>query len=134
MEYFCTICSKEKRTDKESLPAVERYLSKRIWFVYQESQRLNIPMLILSGKYGLLPPTELIPWYDKKLKENRIIDLIPIVTKQITGHNISEIVFYCQPETNKDWLPYHKLLKLSCSLANVNIVYMYFDFTTKRNS
>lgn len=131
MEYLCTICSKEKRADKEALPALERYLSKRIWFVYQESLSLKKPMLILSGKYGLLYPTEPIPWYDQKLTEDGINDLMPIVTKQIYCKKISELLFYCKPETNIDWLPYHKLLKMSCSLANVRIAYNYLDCTNK---
>ncbi|NET55020.1 MAG: hypothetical protein F6K47_02080 [Symploca sp. SIO2E6] len=67
MEYICTTCSKDKRTDEVLLPASQRYISRRIKFVVNESIRLNKPLIILSGKYGLIDSELKIPWYDQKL-------------------------------------------------------------------
>lgn len=52
-EFLVTTCSKEKDLAPGLLPAIERYQHPRIQWVYLESQRLDLPMLILSGEFRL---------------------------------------------------------------------------------
>ena len=77
MRYLCTICSKKKRLEAELMPARLRYLSSRISLLIEQSQISGIPLLILSGRYGLLSPDEQIPWYDHLLLEDEVMTLVP---------------------------------------------------------
>ena len=79
MEYVCTTCSKAKKRDEKLLPAIQRYVSARIDFVSQESQRLGWPLLIFSGKYGLITADLPIPWYDQALVEEDVPTMIATV-------------------------------------------------------
>jgi hypothetical protein len=127
MEYLCTICCKDKRTDPELLPAIERYISERIQFVYQESLQSGTPMLIFSGKYGLLAPSDMIPWYDRKL----ILEAVPNITLVLSEHlrqkAVSRLIFYCHPKTDADWYPYHLALEGACAGQNTAIIYQFVD-------
>jgi hypothetical protein len=127
MEFLCTICCKDKRTDSGLLPAMDRYLSERIAFVYQESLRLRKPMLILSGKYGLLRPEDPIPWYDQKLVMEAVPKIIPIITAQLKEKGVIQITFYCHPKTDKNWYPYHAVLEQACQKQDVEISYQFLE-------
>jgi hypothetical protein len=127
MEYFCTICSKEKRDDPGLLPAIERYLNKRIEYVHNESLNANKAMVIFSGRYGLLSPFELIPWYDQKLTIETFQEIVPTLSNQIQQMRITHIVFYCKPKTDNDWYPYHIALEQSCISQHVLIAYHYLE-------
>jgi hypothetical protein len=125
VEYFCTICCKDKRTDPDPLPAIDRYLSERIAFVSGESFRLGKPMLILSGKYGLLRPEDPIPWYDQKLVMEGVPEIVPIITAQLREKEVTWVHFYCHPKTDLNWYPYHVALEQACFEQNVEISYQY---------
>ena len=121
VEALCTICCKEKRTDKDFLPAIERYLSDRIAFVHQESLRLGKPLLILSGKFGLLAPEDPIPWYDRKLTLAAVPEMIVLVSEQLKQRAVTRLTFYGHPRTDPDWLPYHQVLEQACHARNVQM-------------
>ncbi|NEP10318.1 MAG: hypothetical protein F6K14_08870 [Symploca sp. SIO2C1] len=123
MEYICTTCSKNKRKDKILLPATQRYISKRIKFVFNESRKLNKPFIILSGRYGLIDSEFKIPWYDQKLIPENVELLIPIVTKQLREKEVSKIMFYGKPRTIPDWKPYYDALEQSCNQLGISITY-----------
>jgi len=128
VEYLCTICCKDKRGDPGLLPAIERYRSERIAFVHQESQRLGKPMLILSGKYGLLRPEDPIPWYDQKLEMDAIPELVPVIGKQLKEQGVTRLKFYCHPKTDKNWYPYHIALEQACQKREIKIDFQFVDF------
>jgi len=127
VEYLCTICCKDKRTDPELLPAIDRYISERIQYVYQASLQSGRPMLIFSGKYGLLAPTDLIPWYDQKLTLEAVPDITPVLSGHLCQKTVSRLIFYCRPRTDVDWYPYHLALERACTSQNVAIIYRYVD-------
>jgi hypothetical protein len=121
MEFLCTICCKDKRADPGLLPAIDRYLSERIAFVHRESQRLGKPMLILSGKYGLLKPEEPIPWYDQKLEMEAVPGLVPVIAAQLAQYGVTRITFYCHPRTDPNWHPYIETLERACRACRVEL-------------
>jgi len=114
MDFLCTTCCKEKRTDPGLLPAVERYLSRRIAFVQAESRRLGLPLLIFSGKYGLLAPEDPIPWYDQRLTMEAVPALAPVLAAQLAERGARRITFYCRPATDAGWAPYYAALEEAC--------------------
>ena len=80
-------CSQKKRPTKELLPALERYDGPafRVLNKFQRSNSLSekLPdVYIMSAKYGLIPGSQLIPFYDQKLNLQRIKKLQePTLTK-----------------------------------------------------
>ena len=101
MEIYCTICSKEKRTNKELLKSIERYISERIKAIYNKSKKDNVEFRILSGKFGLLKPEEKIPWYDYKLIMKDVPRLNKIVKQQLFSQKINKIIFFARnPKKN----------------------------------
>lgn len=121
VEYLCTTCSKSKRRAAKSLPALERYFSRRLRWVWQESQRLQRPLLIFSGKYGLLKPHEKIPWYDHALQPAEVDDMIHKLIKQLTANRASQLTFYALPKNTRGWLPYYKAIEQACARLGIKL-------------
>jgi hypothetical protein len=121
MDFICTTCCKEKRTDDGLLPAVQRYTDDRISYVAQESKRLSQPLLILSGKYGLIKAETPISWYDQALLDEDVEDMVPHVATQLTHHRAATILFYAEPSIKDGWWPYHELLEQACRQADVEL-------------
>nr|DAE47697.1 MAG TPA: YaaA [Bacteriophage sp.] len=57
-------CSKEKNLDSGDLPVLERYLGDEIIRVKKLKEVLDFDLYILSAKYGLIPETSKVPYYD----------------------------------------------------------------------
>jgi hypothetical protein len=123
MEYLCTTCCKRKRRDEQPLPALERYLSRRIRFVWKESQRLNKPLLILSGKYGLLDPDGKIPWYDQTLRPALVDELAQKLVQQLRVRGVASVRFYALPRQTSGWRPYYEALEKACAPLGVSLRY-----------
>ncbi len=114
MEYVCTICAKRKRRTAGPLPAIDRYLNRRIRWVYTQSRRLARPMFILSGRFGLLAPDDRIPWYDHALTEADVTRLLPRVVQQLAAADATSLVFFARPRSTPGWKPYYELLERAC--------------------
>ena len=74
---YCTYCSADKNRARAPMPAVRRYLSKRIRTAHRMSRREGVSFAILSGEFGLLGPYEKIPYYDHLLRADAPKELIP---------------------------------------------------------
>ncbi len=121
MKCLCTTCCKRKRRDAQPLPARKRYLSRRIRFVLQESRRLKTPLLILSGKYGLLTPEQKIPWYDRALLANEVESLSRKLVQQLSRREVSSVVFYARPRKTAGWQPYYAALETACDRLKISL-------------
>jgi len=121
MEYLCTTCCKRKRRDEQPLPALERYLSRRIRFVWEESRRLNKPLLILSGKYGLVKPDEKIPWYDQALHSDGVEALAQKAAQQLWARGATSLRFYALPRNTRGWQPYYDVIEKTCAQLGLKL-------------
>ena len=72
MTFFCTYCSAKKDRSQGELAAIQRYQSLRINSVYLAAVSLGHNFFILSGKYGILEPSEPIPYYDHLLQSSEV--------------------------------------------------------------
>lgn len=70
---YVTYCSSKKKPTKESIPAIERYNSDRIRWVYNLSLKDDADFAILSGVFGLVFHDEKIPYYDLPMIEDEPI-------------------------------------------------------------
>lgn len=99
------------------MAAVDRYLSPRIRYVYDHSKATGLSFCILSGKYGLLSPESLIPWYDKKLENTDVAMMLPVISAQLTEQHIHKIHFYHRDLP--DWFPYITLIRKACENTGI---------------
>ena len=83
MKVLCTYCSAEKQTVVGNVPAISRYISKRIDRVAKQAEKENRPLFILSGKYGIIPAAHPIPYYDHLLTQEEVLAHAKKVASQI---------------------------------------------------
>ena len=126
MIIYCTLCCKKKSLDKRKIKSIKRYFSGRIIKIYQKSAIDRVGFRIFSGKYGLLKPEKKIFWYDKKFSQKKISEMAGLLEKQILKEKITRIVFFAyNPERNKGWHPYLKVLKIACRMVNTELKIRY---------
>lgn len=105
-------CSQNKLTDSKLLPAIERYdgpLFRVLRKFLREcpSQAAHVNTFILSAEYGLIPATESIFWYDRRLTSQRAVRLQPQVRRkleQVLNQERYKELFICMGQD------YHKVL------------------------
>ncbi|MBI4193116.1 MAG: hypothetical protein HY536_00635 [Candidatus Colwellbacteria bacterium] len=119
MEYICTICSRKKKRRPKLLPAIERYQSRRIRDVYYVSQILQKPFLILSGKFGFLLPTDLVPWYDELLTAEQVNRFVEKLITQAKEKKITDITWHAEPEIARGWGPYWQAIRMLCERTGI---------------
>jgi hypothetical protein len=120
LKYLITTCCKEKRTNTKLLPAIDRYLDPRIKHVFNIARDINAGFVILSGKYGLLKPEELIPYYDKVLTDKEVDEMVSKVTNQLRKLDVSELIVYgLDKNTFHGWRPYYTVLEKACTQLDI---------------
>lgn len=129
VEFLCTICCAEKRPDEEALPARERYLSPRIAQIVAESEESNRPLLILSGRFGLIGAQEQIPCYDEPLEAEKVSVIEPLVVRQLREHKAKRLLFVARPRTTPGWGPYFDLIEGACKTAGVSLSHVAYHQT-----
>jgi len=118
---FCTCCSNKKSPESGEIRAIRRYQSSRIKKVYDASTTLGLPFRVLSGKYGLVPPQQPIPWYDHLLTAPEVPGLVEIVVRQIRAAQITGFVYFTKPlAVNPDLVPYHDTLAAACRATSIS--------------
>lgn len=113
---FSTYCSADKRTTPGEIAAVERYKSGRIVSLYAAACAIDVPLFILSGKFGLISQSEPIPWYDHLLLPAEVEELSERVRSQIRSHEITSVVYFTVPLAEDTRLvPYHDVMADACN-------------------
>lgn len=118
---YCTICSKNKKTDKVLLPVKERYISGRIDRINELSESDKVPLVILSGEFGLLKPNEQIPYYNHLLESKEVAKLTKRVVRQLAELKVDEIVFFAKPK-KENWIPYYEVLENATDKLRIKLV------------
>ena len=122
LHYICTTCCKDKRTDEQPLPAIQRYRSARIDAIATLSKQLGKPLVILSGKYGLVDADQNIPWYDEILTTESLPHLMPIVCQQLVDLQISQLSFHAVAKEVPGMGPYHEVLEQACARQGIPLL------------
>lgn len=91
---YITYCSKEKNNSPHLLPSINRYVSTRIKKVYELSEKDSVEFRILSGKFGLLKESDLIPWYDHLLQINEVNAMVKKVATVLKKLGFSKVIFF----------------------------------------
>ncbi|NQY04736.1 MAG: hypothetical protein HRT68_00675 [Flavobacteriaceae bacterium] len=129
MKAYCTYCSAEKNDSEKAIPAIDLYNSHRISEVYKWSQEKGLGFLILSGKYGLVEPTERIHYYDHLLKPKEVEPHSDLLASQIKAMGITEIVFFMSRlEKDPNLQAYRDCITKACIKSNVALTINVIDF------
>ena len=117
---FCTYCSALKSETAGAIPAIQRYQSSRIERTYEAANLLGVGFYILSGEYGLLRPSEPIPWYDHLLLSDEVSSLVPIVVSQMRDFQIQHLLFMTRCVAQfSELVPYHDTVRAASEQAGV---------------
>ncbi|MDB4678143.1 hypothetical protein OAE93_00275 [bacterium] len=123
MKVLCTYCSAEKQTVVGNVPAISRYISKRIDRVAKQAEKENRPLFILSGKYGIIPAAHPIPYYDHLLTQEEVLAHAKKVASQIKEHGITHITFYTRSlQQDPNVAAYINCINQAAELVQVSLV------------
>ena len=123
MTVLCTYCSSDKDDTAESMPAIQRYRSRRIKAVYTAAATLGLDMMILSGKYGLLNADDPLPWYDHLLEAAEIPEHTVLIAEQLREGRIEQMIFFTRSLTSDpNAAPYQECLRQAASRAGVAVI------------
>ncbi len=91
---YITYCSRDKSIDSGEIPALERYLSERIGAVHTVALEGGADFRILSGKFGLVGPDEMIPWYDHLLTGEEVEGHVALIVPQLREIAPAHVLFF----------------------------------------
>ena len=124
MVYYCTYCSKSKVISKELTPAYLLYQSKRIKDLHINARKKGVQLLILSGKYGLIPAEKPIRYYDKLLLQNEINNHAELINSQLSKTSISKIIFFHKSiNLDPNLSNYLKCISIACKSSKIELIF-----------
>lgn len=121
MEVFCTYCSARKHNAPGLMPALDRYQSARIQRVAGLARTAAAPLLILSGKYGLLDSHDPVPWYNHVLAPEEVDDLSRVVAAQMQTRAVKSMRYFTEPLANPLLVPYADVVRKASPSAGVEL-------------
>jgi hypothetical protein len=120
MKVVLTICSKAKDSRVEDLPASKRYKSPRITEVGVIAKGKGLPLFILSGQYGLVAENEVVPYYDRLLTQDEVVEMAALVARQTKHIGITEIEFYAKAKQGS-WTSYYEVIERMAREQGINL-------------
>lgn len=125
---YVTYCSAEKNPIEKEIKAIDRYRSERINYVRALAKQDKADFMILSGKFGLLQPTDQIPNYNHLLKAFETTRLSKTVARQMKNLKGKSIVMYSHwMDRDINVAPYIETLTDACELAKISFDLVVFD-------
>ena len=125
MTVFCTTCSAKKDRSPGKLPAIQLYRSHQINSVYSAALSLGLRFLILSGEYGMLEPSDPIPYYAHLLIASEVPEHSKRVADQLDALDVKDLIFFTRPlEEDENLKPYFDCLKLTSQKAGTELKFV----------
>lgn len=121
VEAFITYCSADKDRSPMPLPALERYKSVRIRRVKKAADSQGVGFYILSGEFGLLKPSDPIPYYDHLLTVAEIDQLAGEVGRQLVNEHLSKVTFFASATRSSQVGPYEETIKRACADTGMDV-------------
>lgn len=118
---FCTYCSREKDTAARLLPAHLRYTSSRVYRVGERARQAGARFLVLSGRFGLLDATDLVPWYDHLLQLAEVPVLSRLAASQLQAKGVTVVHYFTEPLVRESLVPYFRAIRQATELAGVSL-------------
>lgn len=123
MDIFCTYCSAQKDHAEGNLPVLQRYQSRRIAAVAAAAQSMGIGFMVLSGRFGMIGPEALVPWYDHLLQPNEVESISALAARQLTQAGVKRLLFWMRPiHQDPQLAPYLSVAQNACRMAGVEFM------------
>jgi hypothetical protein len=123
MTVFCTYCSAEKDPSEGEIPAIQRYKSTRIRSVYSAAKSLGLGFVILSGKYGILEPSDPILDYDHLLQSSEVSEHSTLVAGQLEALGVKDLIFFSRLGPVVE--PYRECINSASAKAGVELKHVF---------
>lgn len=120
MKYICTYCSRKKSDFPRLIPAKERYSSDWVRNIEKIAKEKELPLLFISGKYGLIQAEELIPLYNLRFTDSLVPSIVKKSVGQVKKLNVTELIFYTKPQDEK-LRPYYDVIKQICNQTGIKL-------------
>lgn len=125
---YVTYCSAEKNPIEKEIKAIDRYMSERIAHVHALAKHDKADFMILSGKFGLLQPSDLTPHYDHLLKPFETTRMSKTIAKQLKFLKGQSIVYYTHwMDKDIHVAPYIESIHDACELTNTGFDLIVLD-------
>ena len=121
MHALITTCTADKDPSRHMVPARDRYRGARVCAAVARSERSGLPLLFLSGVYGVISAETPLPWYDHALRPDEVDGLIPVIADQLAVIGPTVLTALLRPAQTPGWQPYHRLLIGGCQQAGVSL-------------
>ena len=132
MMIHATYCSAEKSSAPGEIPAIERYQSRRIYWVNQRALKHGEDFFILSGKHGLIKAQEEIAYYDYLLTSDALKDHIQLLSQQLSSRGIRQVTFFARPiSVDPNVLPYVECIKKACQMTSCSLDLIIYPLEKK---
>ncbi len=122
MRFLLTTCCAAKHPDPGLLPATERYTSPRIQMARTMARRLGLPLLILSGVYGVVSGDEGVPYYDHALQPGEADALLPGVVARLRELEVTSLALIVRPPGTPGWGPYLDVIDRATGQLGIPVV------------
>ncbi len=104
------------------LPAIRRYRSERIRRLAELAVQTDLPLVILSGLYGLIAAEEPIPYYDRLMGESDIPRIAGLSAEFLKERLVTGVVFCLpDPEIDPHVKPYLNSMAEACATVGVGL-------------
>jgi hypothetical protein len=125
MTVFCTFCCAKKDRSPGEIPAVQRYQDQLIKSVYIAAVSLGLKFLIMSGLYGILESSDLIPYYDKILQPSEVPEHSKKVSSQLEALDVRDIILFTQAISEDEKAkPYIDCIKIASQKAGITLKFV----------
>ena len=131
MHLLLTTCTAHKRHDAGLLPATERYVDPRVDAAVVLAARLELPLVVFSGVYGLVAAAEPIPYYDHALQPDEVDTAATALAERLVATGVARITAVLEPRAVPGWAPYHDALMRGCQQSGVQLQVWTWDPTRR---
>lgn len=121
MRVVLTTCTADKDPRGGLLAAGLRYRGERVAEAARRAEAAGVPLLFLSGVFGVIEAAHPIPWYDHALLPVEVEGRVGMAARQLSGLGVTGIEALLAPADTPGWAPYHRLLAAGCREAGVDL-------------
>jgi hypothetical protein len=86
---------------------------------------LGLEFLILSGKYGILEPSDPIPYYDHLLQSSEVSEHSKRVADQLEALGVKDLIFFARSFSDDENVkPYFNCIKFASQKAGIELKFV----------
>ncbi len=121
-EFMLTTCSAEKDPAAGLLRADERYSCARVQRVREAARERGLPLLFLSGVFGIVRASEPLPLYDHALQPEEVEELTARAIRSLRELGVRRLHLCLRERSTAGWAPYYAVLDAAAGALDLDVV------------